>query len=244
MLKWHPRDLPVAQLAAAARSVEELRARGWPTPRWLANGTLPEGTAYIIEDFVVGVVPAQIDGDGLDQLLIANRLQANVRPDTEHDWSSYIHRVVFDGEAGLVDRMRARPVTAALLSRLERLTEGARALRLPTTDFVHGDFVLRNMLVAEGSLRIIDTAHVGKGTRAYDLAALLLETTVEGGWAEPTIDPARVEAECLSIVGPAGLRVCLAGRMLHYIVFGDAWRDYDPSSLVANCGAFIERYER
>ena len=99
------------------------------------------------------------------------------------------------------------------------------------------------MLVADGSLRIIDTAHVSKGTRAYDLACLLLETTIEEGWADQKVDPQRVEGECLSIIGAAGLRVCPVGRMLHYLVFGDGWRDHDPSDLVAKCGSFIERYE-
>jgi hypothetical protein len=32
--------------------------------------------------------------------------------------------------------------------------------------------------------------------------------------------------------------------MLHYLVFGDSWRDYDPTTLVAKCGSFLERYER
>ena len=68
---------------------------------------------YIVEEFVDGVVPTQIDGDGLDQLLRANALQADVRPETDRDWSSYIHAVVFDGDADLAARMRARPVTAA-----------------------------------------------------------------------------------------------------------------------------------
>jgi Phosphotransferase enzyme family len=244
VLKWHPRDLAAAQLVAAAHAVEELRARGWPTSRWLAYGTLPGGAAYIVEEFVDGAVPTRLGGDGLAQLIRANRLQADVRSDTGQDWSAYIHSVVFDGAADLARRMRARPVTAALLSRLERLTADARSLRLPTTDLVHGDFVLRNMLVTGGSLRIIDTAHVGKGTRGYDLACLLLETTIEDGWADPKADPEDVERECLSVFGPAGLRVSVVGRMLHYLVFGDTWRDYDPSDLVAKCGSFIERYER
>jgi hypothetical protein len=243
VLKWHARELSAAQLLAAARSTEMLRRRGWPTSEWLAYGVLPDGSTYVVEEFVDGVVPAQIDASGLDQLLRANELQASVPPETDRDWSSYIHRVVFDGEADLLARMRARPMTAALLGRLERLTAGARSFRLPITDLVHGDFVLRNMLVADGSLRIIDTAHLGRGTRAYDLACLLLETTVEDGWTDPTIDRRRLEDACVALVGPAGLRVCLVGRMLHYLVFGESWRDYDPSELVAKCGSFIERYE-
>jgi hypothetical protein len=243
VLKWHPTDLPTSQLLAAAQSVERLHAGGWPTARWLAYGALPEGGAYIVAEFVDGVVPTRLAATGLELLLNANRLQAGMHPDTEQDWSSYIHRVVFDGEADLVARMRARRVTAQLLTRLERLTANARSLSLPATDLVHGDFVLRNMLVNDGQLRVIDTAHVGKGTRAYDLACLLLETTIEDGWADPTVDPQRVESECLLIIGGSELRVCLVGRMLHYLVFGDSWQDYDPSDLVAKCGSFIERYE-
>jgi hypothetical protein len=243
VLKWHARELSAAQLLAAARSIQMLRRRGWPTSEWLAYGVLLDGATYVVEEFVDGVVPTRIDGNGLDQLLRANGLQADVRPETDRDWSSYIHRVVFDGHADLLARMRARPVTAALLGRLERLTAGARSFRLPITDLVHGDFVLRNMLVADGSLRIIDTAHLGRGTRAYDLACLLLETTVEDGWTDPTIDRRRLEDACLALVGPTGLRVCLVGRMLHYLVFGESWRDYDPSELVAKCGSFVERYE-
>jgi phosphotransferase family enzyme len=243
VLKWHPRELPTTQLLAAARSVEDLRARGWPTPRWLAYGALADGAAYIVEEFVSGVVPARLPADGIAQVLRANRLQAAVAPPMGQDWSSYIYSVVFDGAADLVTRMRARPVTAHLLARLERVTADARPVRLPTTDLVHGDFVLRNMLVADGSLRIIDTAHVGRGTRAYDLACLLLEATIEEGWVDRKLDPQRVEGECLSIIGEAELRVCLVGRMLHYLVFGDSWRDFDPSDLVAKCGSFIERYE-
>ena len=244
VLKCHPRDLPEAQLEAAARSIEELRTRGWPTPRWLAHGSLQGGTVYVVEEFVLGAVAEQLDGEGVEQLLRANRLQANVHPQTQQDWSDYIHRVVFDGAADLVTRMRARPVTAALLTRLERLTADARSLRLPVTDLVHGDFVLRNMLVAEGFLTIIDTAHVGKGTRAYDLAALLLEATIEDRWVHPAVGPELLEAECESIVGPAGLRLCLVGRMLHLLVFGEAWQDEDLSRLTARCGSFVERYER
>ena len=41
VLKWHPSDLSVAQLTSAARSIEDMRARGWPTSRWLTSGVLP-----------------------------------------------------------------------------------------------------------------------------------------------------------------------------------------------------------
>ena len=73
VLKWHPTDLPAPQLLAAARSVDRLHASGWPTARWLAYGTLPEGDAYIVEEFVDGVVPTRLAANGLELLLAANR---------------------------------------------------------------------------------------------------------------------------------------------------------------------------
>jgi aminoglycoside phosphotransferase (APT) family kinase protein len=243
VLKWHPRGISEAQLQAAARAIEDIRGRGWPTAKWLAHGVLPTDASYILEEFVPGTAAAQLSGAGLEQLLRANQLQAGLAPKTEQDWSAYIHSVVFDDAADLVTRMRARPATAALLQRLQHLTEEARSLRLPVTDLVHGDFVLRNMLLSEGSLRIIDTAHLGKGTRAYDLAALLLETTVEDRWLDPEIGPRRLEEECLSIIGRSGLLLCLVGRMLHLLAFGDDWERHDLSRLAARCGSFIERYE-
>src|SRR5687767_14183987 len=64
VLKWPQRDLSAAQLDAAARTVEVARKRGWPTPRWLAFGALPEGAVYIVEELVDGVVPTRLGGDG------------------------------------------------------------------------------------------------------------------------------------------------------------------------------------
>ncbi len=181
----------------------------------------------------------------LEQLLQANRLQADLRPRTDHDWSRYIHRVLFEGEGGVVARMRERAETEDLWERLERVTAGARDLQLPTTDLVHGDFVLLNVLVGEGAPYLIDTAHVGKGTRAYDLATLLMETTVGDDWSDPSgTDRRRLQEKCLELVGRSELLLCVAVRMLDLIVFGlDHWETAKMPAMVAKCDAFLDSLE-
>ena len=57
VLKWHPRHLPAAQLRSAAMVIEQARSRGWPTPRWIASGSLPDGGAYIVEELIRGAPP-------------------------------------------------------------------------------------------------------------------------------------------------------------------------------------------
>jgi len=172
-------------------------------------------------------------------------MQADARPETHQDWSAYISRVVFEGEAELAARMRARPETAALLRRLEQLTAGARSLRLPASDLVHGDFVLNNVLVRDARPVLVDAAHAGKGTRAYDLVTLLMETAVGGDYTVPSLaDQARIANEALAIVGRAGVLVCVACRMMHLLVFGeDNWRTQVPGT-VAKCHAFLDDLER
>src|SRR2546422_8127500 len=57
VLKWHTGHLPAKQLRETARAIEDARARGWPSSKWLAYGRLPNDGAYIVEEFVAGEGP-------------------------------------------------------------------------------------------------------------------------------------------------------------------------------------------
>jgi Ser/Thr protein kinase RdoA (MazF antagonist) len=244
VLKWYSAHLPAQQLRATAQALESARVRGWPTPRWLAYAPLARGGAYIVEEFVAGVPPTQLEGTVLERLFDALRLQADARPQTDQDWSSYVHRVVFSGEAGLAARMRAHAQTSVLFERLESLVRDARDLRLPTDDLVHGDFVLNNMLVRDGQPYLVDAAHAGKGTRAYDVATLLMETTVGGDYATPSIaDQRRLERHGVAIAGRLGFLVCVACRIMHLLMFGgDHWSD-EVAHAVTKCESFLDSLE-
>jgi len=244
VLKWHAAHLPAKQLTDTARAIEDARSRGWPTARWIAFGSLPNDGAYIIEEFIAGTRPTTLEGSILERLLDAVRLQADARPETDQDWSAYIGRVVFEGGAELATRMRAHPDTAALQLRLERMTAAARDTPLPANDLVHGDFVLNNILVRDEVPFLVDAAHAGKGTRAYDLATLLMETSVGGGYTPPSqADRRRLEREGIALVGRLGFLVCIACRIMHLLVFGGVhWNEQVPGA-VAKCNAFLDSLE-
>jgi hypothetical protein len=243
VLKWHRGHLPARKLDQIARVIESARARGWPTSRWLACGSLSHDGAYIVEELIVGERPSQLAGID-DDLLEAIRLQAGAKPDTDQDWSAYVYRCVFEGEGDLANRMRARRETAELQERLEAMTAAARSVVLPTDDLVHGDFVLNNIVVRDGRPYLIDAAHAGKGTRAYDLATLLFETSVGTDYVPPGREVQRqLERLAVECVGRDGFLVCLACRVMHLLVFGGVnWSDEVPAT-VRRCHGFLDGLE-
>lgn len=240
VLKARPPRRTHERLRDTARVIDEARTAGWPTPGWLSFGVIPDAAEYIVREFVDDARPFMLEEPQLEMLLAANRVQADLRPRIEADWSRYIWRVVFAGEGGLTERMRGRPETKALLERLERLTAPAREIRLPDGDLVHGDFVTVNVLVAADKPYLIDAEFAGKGTRAYDLATFFFETSVGDG---PWLSGARadeIQAECISLIGREGLLVCVTARLLDWLGFGfDHWPAKLPAA-VARCHAFLD----
>jgi dATP pyrophosphohydrolase len=238
VLKWHTRGLPERQLRETAQAVADARARGWPAPRWLAYGSLPAQGGYIVEEFIDGVPLAGVDEAMLERLLAVNRSQADVRLRTDHDWSAYIGRVVFDEDpAANRARLRARPHTVELAARLERLTRRARAVELPKNDLVHGDFTSWNILVRDGSPYLVDTAFVGSGARAYDLTTF----AVDGEWSDPSGSAReRILREAHALVGTDGVVLCLAARMIVLLEWGGRHWPADVPAAVRRCGELLD----
>src|SRR2546422_2765226 len=109
VLKWHTGHLPAKQLRETARAIEDARARGWPSSKWLAYGRLPNDGAYIVEEFVAGERPNRLDGLLLGRLLDTLRVHAGAKAANGEDWSGCIERCVLPRAAALLARMRARP---------------------------------------------------------------------------------------------------------------------------------------
>lgn len=218
VLKWHTRHLPPGQLTRTARAIEAARANGWPTPRWLAYGPLPAQSAYVIEEYVAGPPLRDVDGEMLERLLAINRIQAGLAPAGDHDWSTYAWRVVFaEDPSAEIMRLHTRPDTARFATRLMRRLDRAREVRLPSDDLVHGDFGATNVLLRDDAPILVDAAHAGKGTRAYDLAVLALD----GEWTDRTGGAReRILREAHALVGTDGLLLCLAARIVIALEWG------------------------
>jgi hypothetical protein len=244
VLKWWPASDAPDELSATARAVEGARVAGWPTPTWLAFGALPDGREYVIEEFIDGSELTGISSREVDQLLAANRVQADRRPETRRNWSESVWGVVFDGADGVAARMREHRESARLLRRVEDLTAGARAIRLPSNDLVHGDFGLVNVLVRDGACYLIDADHAGRGCRAIDLAELLTSATV--GRYSPELldsDARRIKAECVALIGGAGLRVCVAATMMGLVAFA-LDHSTKASVYIARCHDLLDTLEQ
>jgi hypothetical protein len=244
VLKWWPASDGADELSATARAVEGARVAGWPTPKWFAFGALPDGREYVIEEFIDGAELTGVSSREVDQLLAANRVQADRLPETRRNWSESVWRVVFAGGDGLADRMRGNPESARLLRRVEELTAGARALRLPSNDLVHGDFGLVNVLVRDGRCFVIDADHAGRGCRAIDLAELLTSATV--GRYSPELlesDARRIKEECVALVSGTGLRVCVAATMMGLVAFA-LDHSTKASLYIARCHDLLDTLEQ
>lgn len=217
VLKSGPRPSWIKQLRRVVPITEQVRAVGYPTPRVHFVGVAPDGMPYHVQDFAPGAPMAALTSGNLDLLLALNDRQANQRVATEQNWSAYVWRVVFAGESGWAATLRGHsPATADLLAAVEALTRRYRDTRLPTADVVHGDFSPDNVLVLDGRVTaVIDFAAAGCGTRAIDLARLLV-------WSYDDLDAPlrnRLYARIRDIAGVAGLTICLAEQLLDVLAY-------------------------
>jgi hypothetical protein len=241
VLKVHPPGRTEQRQEATARAVESAIEAGWRTPRWLAHGLLPGGEWYVVREFVPGSRPQVLGTLELQLILDTNRRQSDLQPEIDADWSQYVRRVVVEATSPHAPRLRTRADTSALLDRVLDMVARATASDLATADLVHGDLTLENTIVSEGAAYLIDAEFLGKGSRAYDLATLLVHaSTGEIGASAATIT--RLRAECVALVGLDGTLLCAATRILGLVDFGfDHWST-DIPRFIARANAFLDMF--
>jgi aminoglycoside phosphotransferase (APT) family kinase protein len=206
---------------------DALQARGYPIPHIVLGGTTPNGESYHVQEFISGEPIARLTPNLLRQLLRLVELQADLRPQTDQDWSTYVEHVVFRGESGWTPALRGHSTaTAELLAAIERATRPFVRTRLPIDDAVHGDLGAYNVLARDGQITaVIDYAAIGRGTRAIDLAILL-------GQEYDELDD-RMRAELSTrvhrIAAPAGAAICIAYQIVNLVAY--AIQAHPPSSL-------------
>jgi aminoglycoside phosphotransferase (APT) family kinase protein len=94
---------------------------------------------------------------------------------------------------------------------------------LPTGEFVHSDFTLRNMLFHDGRLSaVVDIEGFGQGTRATDLVSLLQTATHPGHGSPPATQ--RVVEHAIAAAGADGFVTCVVHRVLASL----AWASDHP----------------
>ncbi len=203
--------------ARALPIIRSLRARGYPTPDVLYEGTANDGTPYLVQEFVPGAAMQALTVAYLDQLFGLNEQQADLNPDPAanplESWSVYVHEVVFARSSVWVRALSNHsPATASLLYALQQLTLRYIDTVLPNTDVVHGDLHSGNIIVEHGQISgVIDLVYAGYGTRAIDLATLL--HTMESDDYLPAVRQ-RLRAWIVERFGPAVYAICMAYRAI------------------------------
>jgi aminoglycoside phosphotransferase (APT) family kinase protein len=220
-----PRALPI---------MRRLHARGYPTPDALFSGTAPDGTTYLLQEFVEGAPLVVLTDAYLDQVLALTELQAGLNPQPAADqlesWSVYAQEVVFAPSTVWDSALRAHsPATAGLLDALRQATQPYADVALPNSDAVHGDLHCGNILALGGQISgVIDMVYAGYGTRAIDLASLL--HNMESHDYAPAVR-ARLRAQIIERFGIPVYAICMAFRAIVTLTWAvrrdsDAWVDH------------------
>ncbi len=179
VLKWRASD--PERLLGAYERVEMARAHGWPAPAWLAAGRVPEGGAWVVQEFIDGRAPQQLTDSVAEQLIEILDLQASLFPTAAGGWGQWASGVVFEDWDGLRDRvMSGVPAGRRIAATVDAIAQACSPEPLSGQDLVHGNFNLANTIATPGRLWVVDVEALGAGPRAYDLAEALLVAAGSG----------------------------------------------------------------
>ncbi len=172
-------------LHTTARVVEHLRARDYPTPRWLFTGQIDDRISYHVQEFVPGELAGRPTVALARQLIDLVELNAGVDVWPERNLSAC---VINEFESCVSDLQCASPEINDVARRYERLVAQLGRIDLPGGEFVHGDFHWGNVLVHQGQVSgVIDIESGGSGTRAIDYGRLLRDTYFPHRLPEPGV---------------------------------------------------------
>jgi aminoglycoside phosphotransferase (APT) family kinase protein len=216
--------------------IEYVRARGYPTPRYLHYGADTEGRRYTVQEFAPGTQLGTLSPQTVEVMLELNERHANMHLQTTQDWATYVRATVYDGESGWANLMCSHSTeTAALWRAFERAAAPYRNQTLWDGDLVHADFHTANVLMVDGRVSaVIDLEPAGKGTRVQDLMTLLMYAYCDELVGKPVVRADEVRRRiwdyALGIRGPGEVVVCMVSAiigMVEWSVRHDNQRDVD-----------------
>lgn len=220
-------------LHTTACVVEHLRARGYPTPRWLFTGQIDDGTTYHIQEFVPGKLAERPTVTLARQLIELIELNAGFDVWPERDLST---DQIDQFASCVTDLHRASPEISDVVDRYEQLVAQLGRIDLPGGEFVHGDFHWANVLLHRDQVSgVIDIESGGSGTRAIDYGRLLRDTYFPHRIPEPGV---RQMIRCAgeAVAGPEVLALCTSAATLDNL----RWRVHcRPQRIPAMIPAFL-----
>lgn len=231
VLKWHPVASTRRELDGTAALVARARARGWPTPAWLAWGIDGRQRPYVLSELVPGEHLDAIDDGALDALLAVLERQRGLAGPAGTNRAGDAWRAVFlDGSEWRAVLRRQSPEALEAGEAIARRAAPFRDVQLPGADLVHMDFGLHNVLFRNGEVAaVVDLEGVGRGPMAIDVATLLFSVHGRNAAPEPVLS--RLAAYAVDRDGAAVSTVCLASALFDWCVF--ATGGWEPEAVTA-----------
>ena len=213
----------VRHLRALEPTLNRLRERGYPAPRFRTVGSLP-GLVFWIQDRLPG---APLDPDDprqpgnpvalarlMPELIRLNDAQAGLGTGPR-TWPALIRETLTSGGHGycLHATLEADPRTRGLFAVVRQAGAAHGAAVPPGDDFVHYDFTLANMLSDGTAITgVIDiNPPVLAGDRAFDLATLLFYVYDHDELRGP------LRSRLLELAGPGTACAYLAHMLLRQV---------------------------
>lgn len=199
------------RIAGAVPVIRAAREHGWPTPAWLATGTTRSGAAWVLQEFVPGQRPRQVDDRVAALMVEVLEVQAGLGKLAGPGWSQWAWGTVFEDWGSFRAAVRAGfPRGGDIVAAVDAIASSCGAVPLCAADLVHGNFEAGNTLLDGDRLWVVDAQGVSGGSRAYDLIEALMVAAALGSattsglarlWAYAGTLPPRDLAVCAGSVG-------------------------------------------
>jgi aminoglycoside phosphotransferase len=210
VLKTNRNPQWIRQVQRAQSATERLRQLGYPAPTYFVTGATDTGT-YSLQSELPGAKVAQPTSEQLAAILALVELQKDQTiPEVEgQDWAWYVKDLLYRGDSTHTHALaQFSQETSALAFELKGLVAGLQDQPLRTTDIVHGDFVLAQVMFQGPAVSgVIDWDQVGRGDRTTDLMAL---------WLSLINTPAARDAimqHTLSVSNAPAIKLCAAHKL-------------------------------
>ncbi len=208
VLKVQPDPRKAKLLLEAALIVNRAVSQGWPGAAWLYTGSLQDGTAFLIQEYVAGEPISLLDAQTIRAIVDANSLQSGLAEAEAADDSAQLESVVTGDHPWKAMVSTQTSSGAALVRHGDNIIRRLGSVHLPVSDLVHGDYSSSNMILTrEGKVCFIDSETVARGTRARDLADLYRQCFVYPGTSLTAMQMLRDQA--CAIAGPAVFSKCV-----------------------------------
>jgi hypothetical protein len=176
VLKWAAGAHNVQWMEGARSVTDLLRSVGYPAPRFLYIGVLPEGV-YSIQSVLPGLPMHSVTMTLLPRLFALNELQRGRAITDRKGWHQEVIKTVLFGGNGYclhTSMQQHSQVTADLLQKLQSLVVAYQDEPHRTGDIVHVDFQQSNILIHNGQISgVVDWDGCYAGDCTFDIATLL-----------------------------------------------------------------------